>query len=297
MPGILVNSFYTAEPVLIGVAILALLQSKDRRRFRALLVYLVLRIVSFTVLELVLHAGSLFDVSKKTAYTLYFYTYWPLYLAGAIAIFFVILELFKFALEPLPGLKRLGLIAFRWVACVSCVAATAAVVVPGATKGHMLLAAADQLMRCESIFLLSLLFFLMIAAGKLGLSYRSRVFGTSFGFGIMAASNLIASALLLNFNNNHSTHIATSAISIVDTAASILTLLVWSAYFFQQEPARQAVTIPLTSPLARWNDIAMALTPSTSRVALSAPSTDFFLQDVEKVVDRILSKNSLNAAS
>ena len=79
----------------------------------------------------------------------------------------------------------------------------AAMLTPGG-KGEriFLLGLVAQAMRCESIFILSLLLFLLIAAGKLGLSYRSRVFGISFGFGIMAASDLIFSAAFLCFGHD-----------------------------------------------------------------------------------------------
>ena len=295
MSGILINSLYTAEPFLTAVPLILLLRSQDRRRFRALSTYFILHITSFLVLLAVLHGSQLAHVSQVTAYKWYFYTYWPLYLAGAVSMFFVILELFKFALEPLPGLRRLGLVAFRWVACVSSIAALTVVTAPGLKGRLRLIGVFDQLMRCESIFLLSLLFFLMIAAGRLGLSYRSRVFGIAFGFGIMATSNLIASALMLNFS--HLNNIRTTAISIMDTGASLVAVAIWSAYFLQKEPVRRAVTLAVTSPLARWNDIAIALSPMNPRPVLSAGSGDFFLQDVEQVVERILIKNSLNAAS
>jgi hypothetical protein len=294
MSGIIVNSLYAAEPLLTAVPLILLWRSKDRGRYRALSAYFVLHVASYLTLLAVMHGARVAKLSPVAQYEWYFYAYWCLYIAGAISIFFVILELFKFALEPLPGLKRLGLVAFRWVACVSCVAALAVVIVPGARGTQVLLGACDQLMRCESIFLLSLLFFLMLSAGRLGLSYRNRVFGIAFGFGIMAASNLVASAFLLNFTNHN---IRTTSISIMDTGASLVALTIWSAYFLQREPVRTAVTLPVTSPLARWNEIAMALSPASSRQALAAPTSDFFLQDVEKVVDRILSKNSLNAAS
>lgn len=294
MSGILINSLYAAEPLFTAVPFILLLRSKDSRRFRALSTYFVLHIASFVILLAVLHGCRIAHMSEVRAYDWYFYTYWPLYIASAISIFFVILELFKFALEPLPGLKRLGLVAFRWVACVSCVAALAVVITPGARGSKILLGACDQLMRCESIFLLSLLFFLMIAAGKLGLSYRSRVFGIAFGFGIMATSSLIVSAVMLNVNTRN---IRTTSISIMDTGASLLALIIWSAYFLQREPVRLPVTLPVKSSLARWNEIAIALTPMAQRPALSSASSDFFLQDVEQVVERILIKNSLNAAS
>jgi hypothetical protein len=294
MSGIVLNVFYVAEPLLMAIALVALLSSKERRRFPALLAYFVLRLTSFAALACVLHVRLVAHVATTTVYSWYFYTYWSLYLAGAIAIFFVILELFNFALEPLPGLKRLGSIAFRWVACLSFVAASAGALTPRQVGFRFLLGVCDQLMRCESIFLLGLLLFLMLSAGKLGLSYRSRVFGISFGFGVMAASNLVAAAFLLNYGGKN---IITTPISIMDTSASLLTGIVWVAYFLRKEPARQAVTLPVSSPLVRWNEVAIAIGRTNGTVAVAAPSSDFFLQDVEKVVDRIMSKNSLNIAS
>jgi hypothetical protein len=153
---------------------------------------------------------------------------------------------------------------------------------------------AAQMMRCESIFILSLLLFLMIAAGKLGLTYRSRVFGVSFGFGIMAASDLVASAAFLHFGHN----MMTSSVSVVTTSASLVTLGIWSGYFMQHEPARRPAVFDPSSSLARWNEIATTLSQSGPRpVTVPVPASDFFLQDVEKVVDRILIKNSLHVAS
>ncbi len=89
----------------------------------------------------------------------------------------------------------------------------------------------------------------------------------------------------------------TSTISVVTTSASLLTLGVWSAYFLLPEPARRAAVLDSSSPLARWNEIATTLGQSGARVPVAVPANDFFLQDVEKVVDRILIKNSLHVAS
>jgi hypothetical protein len=294
MSGTVLNIFYVAEPAVMIIALVAVWCTKERRRFPALLTYFVLRLTSFSVLACLLHVPLFAHVARTTFYSLYFYSYWSLYLAGAVAIFFVIQELFNYALEPLPGLKRLGSVAFRWVACLSFVAASASALTPRLPGFKFLVGMCDQLMRCESIFLLGLLLFLMLSAGKLGLSYRSRVFGISFGFGIMAASNLIATAFFLNFGTKN---MYTSPLSIMDTGASLLTAVIWSAYFLQREPARQAVTLPVTSPLVRWNEVAIAINHPRGSMAMSAPGNDFFLQDVEKVVDRIMTKNSLKVAS
>ncbi len=90
----------------------------------------------------------------------------------------------------------------------------------------------------------------------------------------------------------------TSTVSVVTTSASLVTLAVWSAYFLVPEPARRVTVLSASSPLARWNEIATTFGHSTPRVPVAVPAaSDFFLQDVEKVVDRILIKNSLHVAS
>jgi hypothetical protein len=292
MTSVALTILYAAEPFLMVIAMIALLRSREQRRFPALFAYISLRLGSSVVLYLLLQVHRVIEISQKTAYAWYFYTYWLTYVAGAVVVFLVIQEMFKLSMDPFPGLKWLGTISFRWVACISFVAAGAALLTPGTKGDKFLLAMVAQVMRCESIFILSLLLFLMLAAGKLGLSYRSRVFGISFGFGIMAASDLIASAGFLLGHN-----FMTSTVSIVTTGASLLMLAIWSAYFLQREPARQAAALDPSSPLARWNEIATTLGQSGSRTPVAVPASDFFLQDVEKVVERILIKNSLNVAS
>ncbi len=255
MTSVALTILYAAEPLLMVVAMIALLRSREQRRFPALFAYVALRLGSSVVLHLLLQVHRFVTIERATAYAWYFYTYWLSYVAGAVVVFLVIQEMFQSSMDPFPGLKWLGTISFRWVACISFVAASAALLTPGGKGDKFLLAIVAQAMRCESIFILSLLLFLMIAAGKLGLSYRSRVFGISFGFGIMAASDLVVSAAFLHFGHN----MMTSTISVVTTSASLLTLVVWSAYFLQREPARQAAVLDPSSPLARWNEIATAL--------------------------------------
>jgi hypothetical protein len=293
MTNVALSTLYTAEPLLMVVAMVTLLRSREHRRFPALFAYVTVRLTSTVILQFLMHAHRFITVSEKAVYSCYFYTYWCSYVAGAIVVFLVIQELFQSSMDAFPGLKWLGTISFRWVACISFVATSAALLTPGGKGNRFVLALVGQAMRCESVFILSLLLFLMLAAGKLGLSYRSRVFGISFGFGIMAASDLIVSAAFLHFGEN----MLTSIVSVVTTSASLVTLAVWSAYFLVPEPARRVTVLSASSPLARWNEIATTFGHSTPRVPVAVPASDFFLQDVEKVVDRILIKNSLHVAS
>ena len=175
----------------MAVALVALLRQRGAGAFLRLSLPRA-AIVSFLVLDGILHA-RMFPCLEGDHYW-YFCTYWALYIAGAIAVFFVIHELFKSrwsrARPQAAGFDRLPLGSLCLLRRRHRRAVTPRV--PGVSTDAS--GMCDQLMRCESIFLLCLLLFLMVAAGKLGLSYRSRVFGVSFGFGIMAASNLITPA-------------------------------------------------------------------------------------------------------
>lgn len=286
---------YWAEPFLMALALFALWRSKEyKQRFRALFVYFALRAAALLALTGVLHSHAWLHIPRKTAYLWYFLTYWSAYLVGAIVIFCVMQELFRNAMEPLPGLKRLGSIVFRWVACASLVAAFAALLAPNVSGYRLAVIACNEVMRCASIFILCLLFFLMFTANKLGLSYRSRIFGVCFGFGVLAAGDLVESALLVNYVHGS---MMSSTLSIIDTLANVASTAIWVTFFLVKEPARQPVLLPATSSLSRWNEIATALGHGRNRIVVPAPAHDFFLQDVEKVVDRILTKNSLDIAS
>jgi hypothetical protein len=65
-------------------------------------------------------------------------------------------------------------------------------------------------------------------------------------------------------------------------------------YFLR--PAQEAALAEVTPSLQRWNEIADALGYSAPHIAFTPSPGNFFLQDVEKAVDRVLEKNSGNLA-
>jgi hypothetical protein len=285
----LMHALIIAEPFLSGLVLWAFLRANDHKRFPAMGGYLALRVASVSVLCFLLHAHH-FGIDPHVSYAAYFYAYVLSYLASAIAIFFVIQEMFKHLMAPLPGLSRLGLVAFRWAASISILVAMTSVVLPSGLKGDWVTAATSELMRCMSIMELCILAFLAFSLHSLGLSFRSRVFGVGLGFGLMASMEFVVSA----FSIGHPSF-ATSAGTLSEITVT-MALLTWTSYFLQTEPERKPVTLPVSSSLLRWNEIATALGHSTPHVAVGS-SSDFFLQDVEKVVDKILTKNSVNSVS
>jgi hypothetical protein len=283
----LLHGLTLVEPWLNLLALLVALKVGVGRRFPSITFYLGLRFVSGVVLAAILNAHHFSSISEKTQTLAYFYTYWPVYIAGAISIFFVVQEIFSELMSPVPGLQRIGVIAFRWVS-VTAVLISIGAALPVRQNSDLFSLVGTQIMRCTSIIELCLLAFIALTIHSLGRSFRSVMFGMGLGFGLEAASQLIAAALLVR---NPALYSLGNCILEIVTVATFLT---WTAYFFIPEPAaeRNTATLPVTSPLIRWNEIAKALGHSAPHVALGQ-SQAFFLQDVEKVVDKILTKNSI----
>jgi len=285
------NILEFAEPVLIWLSLIFFLKSGMSKRFPAMMIYLGLRAGSAAVLEIILNLHRFCSIDNTLQYSVYFYTYWSFYTLGAIAIFFVIQEIFCHVTEPVPGIRRFGLLAFRWVAIISVIISLSSSL-PLKGVGAGLMSIGFQVMRCVSILELCLLAFLALFIHSLGRSFRSVAFGIAFGFGVQAAMELILSVV--------ATRSPALDVSINLALQVVITCVLagWMTYFLlpQPEAEREAITLPVSSSLIRWNEIASALGHSTPHVAVGQ-SGAFFLQDVEQVVDKILTKNSISVNS
>lgn len=278
------------EPAFLLVAALAFFHSGAARRFPAVATYFCVRGAQSLFFEIVLHVwGNGMPDCPSLRYDFYFYGYWISYLISAVAIFFVVQEVFKRVMEPVPGLRRLGLLAFRWVSIVSAVVSVGAIALPAA----MLQGSADRLaiiclqtMRCVSVMELCLLAFLALSIHALGRSFRSRLFGIGLGFGVQAVAELVFTAVSARYPG------LGSVANEIKQGITLMVLTTWAVYFLVPEPAaeRKMVVLPPQSMLARWNSLAKGL-GQLSQPAVSGAPTGFFLQDIEGVVDRVLAKN------
>jgi hypothetical protein len=109
MTSVALTILYAAEPVVMVIAMIALLRSREQRRFPALFAYLSLRLGSSVLLHFLLQIHRFVAISEKAAYAWYFYAYWLSYIAGAIVVFVVIQEMFQSSMVgnhilPLGGL-------------------------------------------------------------------------------------------------------------------------------------------------------------------------------------------------
>jgi hypothetical protein len=282
MPLEFAMSLMSAVEFVLWAALGIIFWSKGlHRRFPAISFYLALRVVSTPVL-----LGLLYLQAQPWGhgyFPFYFYPYWAVYIASAVTLFFVTLEVFRSVLASFSGLLRLGTIVFRWVALVSAIASLATV-----SYSHISVMLipdiAYALMRSVSILELCLLGFLCLCMNTLRLSGREMGFGTALALGIMSANDFIYSAL----NDPHAG--LNAPLQFAYEGAILLSLGVWVAYCALPEPARKPMVVPANSTIYRWNEIAAALGHGT-QVAVQQPANSFFLTDVERVVEKVLTRN------
>jgi hypothetical protein len=282
--------FSVVEPVLLAGTWWAYARSKAYRGFPAFGAYLACRLAVCASLVGLIYAVRFSLLEKHTAYGVYYYVYWIGYLIGSGLALLAIQEIFKYLTKPLPSLGRYGLVAFRWVTLTSVLVALALAVYPVAQNRNLLVAATSSTMRCMSILELCLLGFIIVSIQALHLSPRSREFGVALGLGMIAAADLFGSAFA--FGHSTLSTLAGYGAQFVVTLGSA----VWMIYFMRPALEAHTIILPASSPFRRWNEIAAALVPPPAHVTLTPSPSNFFLQDVEKAVDRVLEKNSGGSA-
>lgn len=282
-----------AEPFLVLCVFLVFLKSGFRRRLPAMRNYLAFSIGStFLLNDVILQLYHFIPISSTRLCYIYFYAYWTLYLVGAVLVFLVVREIFCILMEPVPQVRKLGMMAFRWAAVISCIIAAiiavSAGLAPVNTFGQRLAYVAQLTLHSVSVLELCLLAFVALTIHSLGRSFRSPLFGIALGFGLEAASNFVVAALVALQHG-----VVWSGANLLGEVLTCSVLLTWGVYFLlpeKVEATQMQQYVPSPSPLIRWNDVAQALGHSSPRVAAGA-STGFFLQDVERVVDRVLARN------
>ncbi len=251
-------------------------------RFPYMGAYLCLRVVSMPML---LAAYTLYSRPwGQGLYSIYFYGYWAVYLASAVLLLLVCVEVFRSALSALPGLMKIGIVIFRWAILVSVVLTFSSI----SFVHHGVAAVPDVavgLMRSVSVLELCLLAFLCLSMNALRLSIRDMAFGIALGFGVMAANDFIFAVLMPR------TPSMTANLQFVYEAMILVSLAVWVAYCALPEAVRKPLMMPANSTIYRWNEIASALGHTGTQIAVQQPANSFFLTDVEKVVEKVLTRN------
>lgn len=271
---------------LLWVALAFLFWRKGlRRRFPAMAAYLLLHVISTPILLFLYYAQSRPWGQSIFAVPGYFFGYFANYIASVMLLLVISLEIFRSALVAVPGLMRIGIVIFRWAIVVSLVLTFSSISFHHQTIQEMLPAFAYSLMRSVSILELCLLAFLCLSMNALRLTLKDLSFGMALGFGVMTANEFTLASLI-------SMHMSfTAPLQFAYEAVIIISLGIWIAYCALPEQHRKPLVIPASSAIYRWNEIASALGHTGTQVAIQQPANGFFLTDVEKVVEKVLSRN------
>jgi hypothetical protein len=264
-------------------AVLAFLfwKKKLHRRFPSMGAYLALHVASSPILAVLLVLSRTW---AKTFYPAYFFLFYAIYIASAVLLFFVCMEVFRSALSAFSGLMKFGLVIFRWAVLASVLVTFSTITY--SHRGVLIIPdIAFGLMRSVSILEICLLAFLCLSMNALKLPVRDMAFGIAFGFGMLSANDLVLAALIKLQSS------LTEPFQFVYQAVVLVTIGLWVAYSALPEPVRQPMVVPANSTIYRWNEIASALGHTGTQVAVVQPASSFFLTDVEKVVDKVLTRN------
>jgi hypothetical protein len=217
----------------------------------------------------------------------YYSAYWVGTALSNLAAIAVLYEIFCAAFKPFTGLQDLSKIVFKWAAgSISFIGLVVFVGSYASSVGsphHWLSASVHDFERVVGVMECALLIFLFIGSQHLGLSMRNRVFGLALGFGLDALCRLVIYSAMI------SSHMSKIPLwSQLLPMGYYVSLLIWVGYLLKPEPARESLQIPLSSPLLRWNEIALQLGHSGGKVALLNPEP--FMPQVERMVERVLQK-------
>ena len=281
----LTMSTMTVAEVLLWASLAFMFWSKGlHRRFQAMSYYLALRAIATPLLLLILHNESQPWARDYSLGRLYYFGFFATYVAGAVLMFFICIEVFRAALASFPGITNLAIVIFRWAAVVSVIVSLTSI--NYANRGLVLIAdVAYGLMHSVSVLELCLLAFLCLSMNALRLTVRDLSFGIAFGFGVMTSGDFIVASWSSHFTS------ANDPVQFVFEALVLASLGIWMLYCVLPEPARKPVLMPASSTIYRWNEIASALGHTGTKVAVQQPANSFFLSDVERVVEKVLARN------
>ena len=268
-PQQLYNTISAIQVALGIVTLILLIRTHELSTYWPMLVISTWEVVPYATLLAVRQAGPL-HMSARYAYIVYFYVFWSVFAVQAICAIILTYVVFNSAMRPLKGLQQLGKIVYFWAALISVIITADVAFSPHVRSGMMLQALAAQFQRATGLITVSLIAFVCISIRPMGLSIRSRVFGTGVGLIVVSLTN----ALQANFFLQHRTIYGTYA--SVQIGASCLSNLIWIYYFAVPEPKRRFVLLPTTSPFHHWNRISELLGHEPGYVAIGGVPPESF---------------------
>ena len=258
--------FWFAAPLLQAGVLVCMFRRALHRDYPFFFNYTVLQVVSVPALAIV----------YLYSYKVYYYGYYVNLGLSILLSFAVLHEIFRDAFRPYEALRDLGAILFRWaglvVFLVGVMWAVNAAYRPenGVVQDTFLLAERSlRLMQC------GLVFFLLLFSEYLGIPHRSFLFGISLGFGFFAAVNM-----LVVTGVSHHGILKHAALSQINSAAYLVTVVIWLGYTLAASPSPSKVTEMEEIRSKHWN--------SALRDARVPIPADSLLDTMDRTVERLL---------
>jgi len=277
-----------AELVLTVLLAVLFFKRGLHKRFHAMGSYVLTKAVAAPFLTLLLY--GLMQRHMVQLSIPYAIAYWGSYFLSIALLFFVCLEIFRYALSALPGLLKMGTVLYRWISLASIILAFSSLPIK---HYHTLplTEIATRMMRSIGILETCLLIFLLITMKRLEITARDHAFGFAMGLFLMGLFDFMEGSLMGRWTS------LVAYNQFIYEGATLAVLLLWNVYALQPAAERKPLLLTAASPIYRWNEIASALGHTGTRVIIQQPASSFFLSDVELVVDKVLARNLKNEES
>jgi hypothetical protein len=270
---ILFYAFWIVPALVLAFLSVATFRRKLHRRYPFFFAYLVFQVVSFMV------EFSVWHLWPKA----YFRTYWPTTTLSILLSFAVIYEVFREIFDPFDGLRDLGGVLFRWASVVLVLAAVLIALTtnaPGTIETRLVISLerSVRVMQCGIVLLM------ILCAPCVGLKRQHRIFGIAAGFGIIAAIDLISTAIVANLGVSSTTTLLNSVAHMISFS---MAAGIWANYMLTPEPARAPVL--QHAPSERWNfALSTAMHPE-----LSAPSLPLIMGAVDRTFEKLSTRQRI----
>lgn len=225
------------------LVLIAMIRRKMWTEFPFFFSYLIFMLIRTIVLLIVYRAL----IAHRTPYATYFWSFWTAETLEVIAKFFIIYEIFVYALKPYSSLSRLIRVLFVWSFVVLlAVAFITAAAVPVNDRSRWV-QTVFTLERTVAAIQIGLLAFLFLFIRVFAIPWKHYLFGIALGLALYGTLDFAALAIRTwgpMFND-----LWNWTIRIADGVGAV----VWVVYFVLPQKERVPLETKPVSPLREWN--------------------------------------------
>jgi hypothetical protein len=236
-------------------AAVIMLRRRTYREFRAFFLYQAFHAIRAIVLFGILR----WHLSHRTAYALYFWSYWLADVISTTIILFVIYGVFQKVLRDYASLHRFVSLAFSAAVIVLLVVAIGVTALAPGNEGNSVISAILLFERSLMVLQIGLVFLLAAFARFAAIPWRGELsFGIALGYGVVSAISLAALTMRAEVGS-----VGNEIYNIMTVSGYTVAVLIWFLYILA--PVRKTELMeapPSQSDVREWNE---ALTELLSR--------------------------------